>query len=181
MKMKKFLALVLSAVMAVSMLAACGGGGGSLSISDVNSILRELDSDARVTSSANLNSATRATANYLEEMGTFTNEAATSRLNAICGYPQETTSDNYYSLTVGSAVVATEAEIKSAGYDSMEEAIADAVLALEDAFDTTLKPLAVVAGATYDVDYHASATKAVSENKTEYWVMTVVMKVEMRR
>ena len=29
MKMKKLLALVLSAVMAVSMLAACGGGGGA--------------------------------------------------------------------------------------------------------------------------------------------------------
>ena len=52
MKMKKLLALVLSAVMAVSMLTACGGGGSSsLNVGEVSSLLNNEGYDVTVRSS----------------------------------------------------------------------------------------------------------------------------------
>ena len=76
MKMKKLLALVLSAVMAVSMLAACGGGGGSLNLSEVNAIVSEYSGSIRVRSSGALNSAIRGPAAYLEQSNSFAEAVA---------------------------------------------------------------------------------------------------------
>ena len=55
MKMKKLLALVLSAVMAVSMLTACGGSGSSsLNVGEVSSLLSDEGYDVTVGSSSDL-------------------------------------------------------------------------------------------------------------------------------
>lgn len=74
MKMKKLLALVLSAVMAVSMLTACGGGGegtgssgiggssgNALDIDKVNAFIVASGSNAYTHNSSELNGALRAT------------------------------------------------------------------------------------------------------------------------
>ena len=59
MKLKKWLAVALSAVMAVGVLAGCGGGGtgGSLSLSKVNGLLSEAGSSVTVTPDDALDSA----------------------------------------------------------------------------------------------------------------------------
>ena len=51
MKLKKWLAVALSAVMAAGVLAGCGGGGtgGSLSLSNVNGLLSDAGSSVTVT------------------------------------------------------------------------------------------------------------------------------------
>ena len=56
MKMKKLLALMLAAVLALTMLTACGGGKGKdVDISDVNAILQSQGLDIEVKSSMELN------------------------------------------------------------------------------------------------------------------------------
>lgn len=64
MKIKRWISLALTAVMAVSVLTACGGGGGSgvsgyLSNSEVNSLLDTAGSDIEVTNDSTLNNAVR--------------------------------------------------------------------------------------------------------------------------
>ena len=56
MKMKKLLALMLAAVLALTMLTACGGGKGKdVDIGDVNEILQSQGMDIEVKSSMELN------------------------------------------------------------------------------------------------------------------------------
>ena len=72
MKWKKWIALALSAVMAVSMLTACGGGGGvtsTLSASRVENQLKEVNADIELTTDSNLNRVVRAGAEKLAETG----------------------------------------------------------------------------------------------------------------
>lgn len=72
MKWKKWIALALSAVMAVSMLTACGGGGGvtsTLSASRVENQLKEVNADIELTTDSNLNRVVRAGAEKLAENG----------------------------------------------------------------------------------------------------------------
>ena len=69
MKMKKLLALVLSAVMAVSMLAACGGGGATniLNRSEVEQIIYDAGVDIDVGSSSEVTRAIRYGAELIKE------------------------------------------------------------------------------------------------------------------
>ena len=71
MKCKKFLALVMSAVLSVSMLTACGGGSsgvsGSVSNSQVNSLLA--DAEIQVDTNSSLNVAVRNAAKKVVETG----------------------------------------------------------------------------------------------------------------
>lgn len=82
MKCKKFLALVMSAVLSVSMLAGCGGGSsgvsGSVSNSQVNSLLA--DAEIQVDPDSSLNVAVRNAAKKVVETGSpnsFANSVAT--------------------------------------------------------------------------------------------------------
>ena len=179
MKMKKLMALVLSAVMAVSMLAACGGGGGSMSLGEVNALLDAAKCEAHVSSSSNLTSAVHDVANYLEDMGTFNSSVATARLALIREYPRQVEGNNRVSYTTGAAMVFTDAELKSAGYDSVEEALADAIAQADAPVRAYLDALVQSVGVRYELNYWASATKAVSENKTEYWVLAFEYGIEM--
>ena len=82
MKCKKFLALVMSAVLSVSMLAGCSGGSsgvsGSVSNSQVNSLLA--DAEIQVDPDSSLNVAVRNAAKKVVETGSpnsFANSVAT--------------------------------------------------------------------------------------------------------
>ncbi len=80
MKMKKFVALALAAVMAVSVLTGCGGGSGasgSLSTNKVNSLLSEAGSNIKVVTDSSLNVAVRSAAEDVASTG------STSSVNRI--------------------------------------------------------------------------------------------------
>ena len=68
MKCKKFLALVMSAVLSVSMLAGCGGGGGvkdTLSTTRVENQLEAVNIDINLTPDSHMNNVVRAAAKKL--------------------------------------------------------------------------------------------------------------------
>ena len=68
MKCKKLLALVMAAVLSVSMLTACGGGSGvkdTLSSNGVEKQLEEVDIDIDLTSDSHMNNVVRAAAQKL--------------------------------------------------------------------------------------------------------------------
>ena len=73
MKCKKFLALVMTAVLSVSMLAGCSGGGGgvsgSISTNQVNDLLEDVGSDIEVEVNSKLNNAVRAAAQNIAKTG----------------------------------------------------------------------------------------------------------------
>ena len=80
MKCKKWMALALAAVMAVGVLAGCGGNGSStssdLNIQEVNSYLKTAGSDVQVKNSDALNSAVKQAASSMKESGIFTPDRA---------------------------------------------------------------------------------------------------------
>ena len=73
MKLKKWLAVALAAVMTAGMLAGCGGGGtgGSLSINQVNRLLVDAGSDVTAQSSELLDNAVKTAVDAMETDGTF--------------------------------------------------------------------------------------------------------------
>ena len=84
MKCKKFLALVMTAVLSVSMLTACGGGGGgtSMKLSAVNECLEEVGSDIHVTEDSALNNAVRKAADEMKESGAFSPANANTKIRS---------------------------------------------------------------------------------------------------
>ena len=81
MKCKKFLALVMSAVLSVSMLTACGGGGsgvsGSLNESKVNSLLKnEAGSNVQIVKDNDLDDAVKAGAERIVSTGNSNSASA---------------------------------------------------------------------------------------------------------
>ena len=111
MKLKKWLAVALAAVMAAGMLAGCGGGGtgGSLSINQVNKLLVEAGSDVTAQSSELLDNAVKTAVDAMETDGTFSTQKATESVNSTLNLPS-------FSLTgvkAGGAYVITEDELES--------------------------------------------------------------------
>lgn len=110
MKLKKWLAVALAAVMAAGMLAGCGGGGtgGSLSINQVNRLLADAGSSVTVTSDDALDSAVRSAVAQMKEDGAFSTLDATESVNSTLNLPS-------FSLTgvkAGGAYVITEEELE---------------------------------------------------------------------
>lgn len=111
MKLKKWLAVALAAVMTVGMLAGCGGGGtgGSLSINQVNRLLVDAGSDVTAQSSELLDNAVKTAVDAMETDGTFSTQKATESVNSTLNLPS-------FSLTgvkAGGAYVITEDELES--------------------------------------------------------------------
>ena len=111
MKLKKWLAVALAAVMTAGMLAGCGGGGtgGSLSINQVNRLLVEAGSGVTVMSDDALDSAVRSAVAQMKEDGAFSTLDATESVNGTLNLPS-------FSLTgvkAGGAYVITEDELES--------------------------------------------------------------------
>ena len=87
MKVKKLLALVLSALMAVTMLAACGGGGGVSSVSlnrsaIVDMVVADGYDEITLVNSSELNAATKEVAEMLKDYD-YSQESANVASNAL--------------------------------------------------------------------------------------------------
>lgn len=111
MKAKKWMALALSAVMAIGMLAGCGGGGtasnkSSMSVSQVNSALRKVDSQAKVKTLDDLNKAVQETAEYMLSRGVLDANTLLGFIASERGYREDSTK-------YGTAFVVSEEELKA--------------------------------------------------------------------
>lgn len=87
MKLKKWLAVALAAVMTAGMLAGCGGGGtgGSLSINQVNRLLVDAGSDVTAQSSELLDNAVKTAVDAMETDGTFSTQKAMESIDDTLG------------------------------------------------------------------------------------------------
>lgn len=169
MKMKKLLALALSAIMAVSMLTACGGGGkaGSLDLGEVNSVINEYGGETRVKNSNTLNSALRNVADILQKNGTYTNEAGTAALKEIRGYPIQESGSNWVREVSGGTIVISDAELKAEGMTA-EDAVGIMITAVEYGLK---EQLAGFQNINVSITFYAGATTITAENGTLYWVI----------
>ena len=161
MKMKKLMALVLSAVMAVSILAACGDGlrGGDVNLNKVNSILADdYDMDVKAQNSSDLNVAVIEVAYKLKKDGPITTDNASLLLSQSRNYPLT----NGTFTRMGGAMVFTNAEIEALG--GLDEAAAFVVATADASIDAAAESLGIssdlVDGA---VDIYISAQK-VNDN-----------------
>ena len=111
MKLKKWLAVALSAVMAAGVLAGCGGGGtgGSLSLSKVNGLLLDAGSSVTVTPDEALDSAVRSAVSDMKEEGAFSTLDAMASVNKTLELP----SISLTGVKAGGAYVITEDELES--------------------------------------------------------------------
>ena len=87
MKLKKWLAVALAAVMTAGMLAGCGGGGtgGSLSINQVNRLLADAGSGVTAQSSELLDNAVKTAVDAMETDGTFSTQKAMESIDDTLG------------------------------------------------------------------------------------------------
>lgn len=87
MKLKKWLAVALAAVMTAGMLAGCGGGGtgGSLSINQVNRLLADAGSSVTAQSSELLDNAVKTAVDAMETDGTFSTAKAMESIDDTLG------------------------------------------------------------------------------------------------
>ena len=111
MKLKKWLAVALAAVMAAGMLAGCGGGGtgGSLSINQVNRLLADVGSDVTAQSSELLDNAVKTAVDAMETDGTFSTQKAMESIDDTLGV----FSIDLTGIKAASAYVITEDELES--------------------------------------------------------------------
>ena len=87
MKLKKWLAVALAAVMTAGMLAGCGGGGtgGSLSINQVNKLLVEAGSGVTAQSSELLDNTVKTAVDAMEADGDFSTDKAMESIDDTLG------------------------------------------------------------------------------------------------
>ena len=198
MKMKKFVALALAAVMAVSVLAGCGGSSGvsgSLNTSQVNNLLDKAGSDITVTAPRSFKSAVKSTAEELVKAGTVKNSAAaTTKINTKMGEPSFGLM--FTSGRFSMAYILSEREIEAGGQassmaamlglsgtnfgnlgwvDTPEGVAAAIVLGIDGGIETYINRFLKVlpGGAKVDADYAVSASKMYDSNDVAYWLIGV--------
>ena len=115
MKLKKWLAVALAAVMTAGMLAGCGGGGtgGSLSINQVNRLLVEAGSDVTAQSSELLDNAVKTAVDAMETDGTFSTQKAMESIDDTLGVFSIDLTGIKAGVKAGGAYVITEDELES--------------------------------------------------------------------
>ncbi|OUQ36137.1 hypothetical protein [Faecalibacterium sp. An122] len=207
MKMKKFVALALAAVMAVSVLTGCGGSGGvsgSVSTSQVNNLLEDVGSDITVSSDSTLNNAVRNAAREIvstgsissfdrsvrNSMGWTAQSIASSILNQILGGLGIVGP----SVTFGLTSVVEENQLKTntgaGGLASYIGANSSKVTAMAPintpekyaatlvlAVDGTLGLLSDITDNHIRMTYNVSGTKATAPDGTVYWVFAAQIKM----
>ena len=206
MKIKKLLALALSAVMAVGVLTACGGGGssvsGSLSNNEVNRLLKSVGSGITVENDTKLNNAVRSAASEITSSGSTSSVQSTISSNMKWSINSNISNaiKNFISsgglmgidMSYGSTRVIEENQLKtntSAGgiwssvdnISSLEpintpEKFAAAMVLVEDSKNNW------VATATNNLvrfTYNVSASKAKTSDGTVYWVFAAQVNVHL--
>ena len=159
---KKLVALLLSVVMAVTMLTACGGGsngnngGGSssdneLSLSTVNSFVVNMGGDVRVGSSNQLNRAVNTVANLMAER---------TSANITREFIATALSDNLTFGTMCLYYIVPRVALANAG-GTPEQAAAELIIALKAQL-----------GSGY-TSYAASAASTESADGVAYWLVVV--------
>ena len=115
MKLKKWLAVALAAVMTAGMLAGCGGGGtgGSLSINQVNRLLADAGSDVTAQSSELLDNAVKTAVDAMETDGTFSTQKAMESIDDTLGVFSIDLTGIKAGVKAGGAYVITEDELES--------------------------------------------------------------------
>ena len=114
MKLKKWLAVALAAVMTAGMLAGCGGGGtgGSLSINQVNRLLADAGSDVTAQSSELLDNAVKTAVDAMETDGTFSTQKAMESIDDTLGVFSIDLTGIKASIKAAGAYVITEEELE---------------------------------------------------------------------
>ena len=190
MKAKKWMALALSAVMAVGMLAGCGGGGtgsagrSSLNTSSVNSLIKEADSKVRVSSDAELNAAMDETIALMEQGGMGKNgESLHSYLIGVRNYKSGLTeseleagiSADWIASVVNAQTnysVSTTQAGAIAPIDTAEKVAAVAVLSVSEQLDPIVEQIG--GKCTYNVSGKTLKTK----DETVYWLISIEIVVD---
>ena len=115
MKLKKWLAVALAAVMTAGMLAGCGGGGtgGSLSINQVNRLLVEAGSGVTAQSSELLDNAVKTAVDAMETDGTFSTQKAMESIDDTLGVFSIDLTGIKVGIKAAGAYVITEDELES--------------------------------------------------------------------
>ena len=206
MKIKKLLALALSAVMAVGVLTACGGGGssvsGSLSNNEVNRLLKSVGSGSTVENDTKLNNAVRSAASEITSSGSTSSVQSTISSNMKWSISSNISNaiKNFISsgglmgidMSYGSTYVIEENQLKtntSAGgiwssvdnISSLEpintpEKFAAAMVLVEESKNGW------ISSATNNVvrfTYNVSASKAKTSDGTVYWVFAAQVNVHL--
>lgn len=195
MKWKKWIALALSAVMAVSMLTACGGGGGSINTSQVNSILKQAGSEITVTSPSELKTAVQNTAKEMTSRGSIIDSVvATTKLNNKMGEPlmglMFTSGKFCMAFSLSERVIETGGEASAMAsmlglsntnfgnlgwVDTPEGVAAAIVLGIDGGIETYVnKYLKLLpSGVSVNADYAVSATRMYDSNNVAYWLFGV--------
>lgn len=206
MKIKKLLALALSAVMAVGVLTACGGGGGSsvsgsLSNNEVNRLLKSVGSGITVENDTKLNNAVRSAASEITSSGSTSSVQSTISSNMKWSISSNISNaiKNFISsgglmgidMSYGSTRVIEENQLKtntSAGIwssvdniSSLEpintpEKFAAAMVLVEESKNGR------ISSATNNLvrfTYNVSASKAKTSDGTVYWVFAAQVNVHL--
>lgn len=196
MKIKKWLALALSAVMAVGVLTACGGGGGgSLNTGEVNSMIAKAGSDITITAPSELKNAVNSTAKELAQSGAYRNSlVATTKLNNKMGTPAfglMLTSGRFCMSFIlperdietggeASAMAAmlglSKTEMGNLGWVDTPEGVAAAiVLGIDGGIDKYINQFLSIfpAKASVKAKYAITASKMTDSNDVSYWLFGV--------
>ena len=164
MKVKKLFALILAAVLAVSVLTACGGGsGGSLDIGEVNELIQSVGVDLKVGTNSNLSAGVRAATSALKKETTFNPSMAFAAMRNLLTIPYEIVSIGTYSETA----------IQSGAYDASDVAGLGVVNTPEKIVAVRAIRLQAEYGDAYT--YSASASKTVNAAGTTVWVIAILV------
>lgn len=115
MRVKKWIALALSVVMAVGLMTGCGGSGtasnkSAMTVSKVNSALRQAESEVKAKSVDGLDEAVKAAADYMLSRGVLDANTLLGYIASERGYQKDNTK-------YGAAFVASAEELE-AGIDA---------------------------------------------------------------
>ncbi len=207
MKIKKLLALALSAVMAVGVLTACGGGGGSsvsgsLSNNEVNRLLKSVGSGITVENDTKLNNAVRSAASEITSSGSTSSVQSTISSNMKWSISSNISNaiKNFISsgglmgidMSYGSTYVIEENQLKTNTSAGGIWSSVDNISSLEP-INTPEKFAAAmvlveeskngwISSATNNVvrfTYNVSASKAKTSDGTVYWVFAAQVNVHL--
>lgn len=163
---KKFAAVVLALVMALTVLTGCGGGGdSSVSLGQVEYLLEQQHVDADVSSSGALSQAVREVASTMERLNRFDMTTANLLLTQVRNYPVAVVDG----ILQGVGISVSEEEL---GSRSLEELVAACVIILERALEREGYD-------DYVDNYYVSVATATSLGGTVYYVVGIEAEIEI--